>query len=127
MLDKSFGLLFYLKKPKNYIKGLIPIYLRITVDGVATELSIKRRWEPNRWNSDAGRALKTKEDAKALNAYLDTFQSKAYEAKRYLIEGNKMVTALAIKDVLVGAIHRNKMLIEIFEDYNYNVKKLIGK
>ncbi len=32
MLDKSFGLLFYLKKPKNYCKGVVPIYLRITVD-----------------------------------------------------------------------------------------------
>jgi hypothetical protein len=27
------SLLFYLKKPKNYLKGAVPIYLRITVDG----------------------------------------------------------------------------------------------
>lgn len=31
MLEESFGLLFYLKKPKNYSKGQLPIYLRITV------------------------------------------------------------------------------------------------
>ncbi len=35
MLDKSFGLLLYVKKPKNYLKGDVPIYLRITVDGVS--------------------------------------------------------------------------------------------
>lgn len=127
MLDKSFGLLFYLKKPKNYVKGAIPIYLRFTVDGTPKELSTKRSCDPNRWSPSAERASGTKEDAKSLNAYLDTLQAKAYEAKRYLIEANKLVTALAIKDILLGTNQRNKMLIKIFEDYNYDVKKLIGK
>ncbi len=86
MLDKSFGLLFYLKKPKNYCKGVIPIYLRITVDGMPKELSTKRRCDPNRWNSSAERAAGTKEDARALNVYLDTLQAKAYEAKRQLLK-----------------------------------------
>jgi site-specific recombinase XerD len=126
MLDKSFGLLFYLKKPKNYGKGPIPIYLRITVDGVAKELSTKRSCDPNRWNPSAERVSGTKEDAKALNAYLDTLQAKAYEAKRHLIEANEMVTALAIKEILLGNSQRNKMLIKIFEEYNEDVKKLIG-
>jgi hypothetical protein len=74
MLDKSFGLLFYLKKHSGYQKGEIPIYLRITEDGVPKELSIKRSWEPTRWNSHAGRALGTKEDTKVLNTYLDAYQ-----------------------------------------------------
>jgi hypothetical protein len=54
MLDKSFGLCFYLKKPKNYVKGPVPIYLRITVDGVTKELSAKRACEPIRWNASSG-------------------------------------------------------------------------
>jgi hypothetical protein len=54
MLDKSFRLLFYLKKPKNYSKGEIPIYLRITVDGISKELSVKRSCDPGRWNSFSG-------------------------------------------------------------------------
>jgi len=110
MLDKSFGLHFYLKKPKDYVKGIIP----------------KRSCEPNRWNAAAERALGTKEDARALNAYLDTLQAKAYEAKRRLIESNQMITAAALKDQLLGTNQRNKSLIKIFENYNNNVKKLIG-
>jgi len=34
MPEKSFSLLFYLKKPKNYRKGTMPIYLRIIVNGI---------------------------------------------------------------------------------------------
>ena len=126
MLDKSFGLLFYLKKPKNYLKGEVPIYLRITVDGIPKELSVKRCCDPSRWNPHAGRASGTKENVKTLNSYLDTYQAKVFEAKRKLVEENQMVTASAIKDMLTGVDQRNKMLIKIFEDYNADVKKLVG-
>ena len=126
MLDKSFGLLFYLKKPKNYVKGEVPIYVRITVDGTPKELSVKRSCDPARWNAHAGRASGTKEDIKALNSYLDTYQARVLEAKRKLIESTQIVSASAIKDILMGNDQRNKMLIKIFEDYNADVKKLIG-
>ncbi len=56
MIPKSFGLLFYLKKPRGYAKGERPIYLRITVDGVPKEMSIQRSCNPGRWNSETRRA-----------------------------------------------------------------------
>jgi hypothetical protein len=59
MLDKTFSLLFYLKKPKKYSDGKMPIYLRITVNGIPKELSTKRDCSPNRWNAHAGRAIGT--------------------------------------------------------------------
>ncbi len=127
MLDKSFGLLFYLKKPKNYRKGEIPIYLRITVDGVPKELSVKRSCDSERWNPAAGRASGNKEAVKTLNNYLDTFEAKVYEAKRKLVEANKVITASLIKEMVLGNNQRDRMLIKIFEDYNANMKRLTGK
>jgi hypothetical protein len=83
MLEKSIGLLFFLKKPKNYQQGdPKDVYLKITVDGIARELSCRRKWEYKRWNPHAGRASGFKEDAKELNTYLDTLQTMAYDAKR---------------------------------------------
>lgn len=127
MLDKSFGLLFYLKKPKNYEKGEIPIYLRITVDGIPKELSVKRACEPSKWIAAAGRAAGNKEAVKALNNYLETFEIKVYEAKRKLVESSKVITASLIKDMLLGNDQRNQMIIKIFDEYNANMKSLIGK
>ena len=76
------GLLFFLKKPKNYRNGgLKDVYLKITVDGIPRELSCKRKWESKRWNPHAGRALGLKEDAKELNACLDTLQTLAYDSE----------------------------------------------
>jgi len=98
MLEKSFGLLFYLKKPKNYHNGPIPVYLRITVDGNEKELSTKRSWEPSRWNPKSNRAIGTKEDAKIINEYFDVLQNKVYQARKQLIERGKVITALALRD-----------------------------
>lgn len=50
MLEKSFGLLFYLKQTPNYKKDQMYIYLRITVDGVSKEISPKRLRFVSKWN-----------------------------------------------------------------------------
>lgn len=38
---KSFGLLFFLKQPRNYEGGEMYVYLKVTVDDVPKEMSVK--------------------------------------------------------------------------------------
>lgn len=79
---KKFRLLFYLKKPKNYCEGNMPVYLRITVDGIPKEVSTKRSCDPERWNSDAQRAKGTKEEHKSLNAFPDVMERNVFDVKK---------------------------------------------
>lgn len=127
MLEKSFGLLFFLKQPRNYEQGPMYIYLRITVDGVSKELSVKRSRLPAKWSAKANRASGTKEDAKELNYYLDILQSKAYEARKQLIESGRVVTALSIMDIMSGAEQRKRDLMALFKSHNDDMKAMIGK
>jgi integrase len=127
MLEKSFTILFYLKKPKNYLKGLVPVYLRITVDGVPKELSVKRTFDSNRWNKDACRAIGNKEDARSLNEFLDVIQAKVYDARLKLIESGTQVTSIGLMDIVSGRDQRGKMLLLIFREHNDRMKSLIGK
>jgi integrase len=127
MLEKSFGLLFFLKQPRNYEQGPMYIYLRITVDGVSKELSVKRSWLPARWSAKANRASGTKEDAKELNYYLDVLQSKAYVARKQLIESGRVVTAISIMDIMSGAEQRKRELMVLFKSHNDDMKAMIGK
>jgi hypothetical protein len=50
---------------------LVPIYLKITVDGKPTELSAKRKWDLAKWSTAAGRAVGIKEESQELNYYLN--------------------------------------------------------
>jgi hypothetical protein len=78
MLEKSFGLLFYLKQTPNYKKEQMYIYMRITVDGTSKELSTKRLWFIAKWNVRSGRADGASEEARSINSLLDTLQVKAH-------------------------------------------------
>ena len=127
MLEKSFGLLFFLKQPQNYKSGPMYIYMRITVDGTVRELSTKRHWEPSKWNSKAGKAFGIKEDTKTLNTYLDALRTKVYDAKRMLLEAGKPMTAEALKNALSGKDEKGKMILEIFKHHNEQIKELVGR
>jgi hypothetical protein len=81
MLEKSFGLFFFLKAPKNQKSDERYIYLRITVDGIPKEVSLKRMWNLSRWDQATGKAKGTKEDALKLNAYLDVLRANVYSTK----------------------------------------------
>ncbi|HUB61340.1 MAG TPA: site-specific integrase, partial [Puia sp.] len=145
MISKSFGLLFYLKKPRNESQRERSIFLRITVDGLFKEMSIHRTWSKDRWNQRTGRAIVSKatgrravnapssqdEEAAALNAYLDTVTAKVHEARHQLIMSGKPVTAEAVRDFVQGRpktnAERPHLLLEIFQYHNDQVKALVGK
>lgn len=124
---KTFSFIFYLKKPKLYEKGLVPIYLRITIDGKRSEISIKREADPDNWNSKAGRMHGKSEKVRQFNGYLDTLQSQLYDAHQALIRDHKMITAEALKNRYTGASEKQRMLIEIFQKHNDEVESLIDK
>ena len=77
-MKTNFSLLFYLKKPKNYPNGLVPIYLRITINGKRAETSTGQVCGSALWNSTAARFKGTKEEIKSFNAYLDNPQAQVY-------------------------------------------------
>ena len=87
----NINLLFYLKKRNTYTSGPVAIYLRFTVDGHRAEASTGKVCDPVRWNTQAGRAIGTKEDIRTLNAYLDTLHSQAQEFHRWMTANDEMV------------------------------------
>jgi site-specific recombinase XerD len=126
MLEKSFGLLFYLKQSKNQKKGPLYIYLKITVDGKSVELSSKRKCDSAKWNSSSARVIGTREDARELNHFLDVLELQIFQAKRSLIEANREVSAQAIKDILTGNVESRKKILEVFSVHNAQMKALQG-
>lgn len=105
----------------------MPIYLRITVDRGAKELSIARECDVERWNANSGRMYGTKEDAKLLNAYLDTLQTKVYEVRRQLLEKDETITAEALKNTLRGTNQESKMIMVLFQEHNEQMRSLVNK
>ncbi|MBB6127449.1 site-specific integrase [Mucilaginibacter lappiensis] len=124
MLEKSFGLLFFLKQSGNEPKKYI--YLRITVDGHPVELSTKKQWWESRWDQEKGRASGVKQDAHEVNYFLDTLENKVFKARKKLIEDEELITAEQLRDMVMGKYQR-KMIMEVFADHNRQMEALVGK
>lgn len=126
-MNRTLGILFYVKRAKIDKHGKAPIYLRITINGKRAELAIKRTIEPDRWNNEAGKVKGTTEDVKSINAYMDIVRSKVYEHQKKLLENGVLITADNLKKSILGTSERDKTLLAVFEYHNKQVKSLIGK
>src|SRR5947208_739027 len=127
MLEKSFGLFYYLKQAKNQKEQRWYVYLRITVAGERREVSIKRQCTADRWSSKTGRATEINEEAIELNRYLDTISNKVYQIQRNLIDDGKPVTAENIKNILIGRGEKKYFILEAFQEHNKQMEALVGK
>jgi len=125
MLENSFRLTFFLKSPKKVTSQRL-IYLRITVDGIAKETSTKQKWDAKRWDQQAGRATGNKDDAKAINFYLDSVTNKIVQFKAELILNSHTITAQRIIDFVLGRDVSRAKLLEEFQRHNDEMKSLVA-
>lgn len=127
MLKSNLNVLFYLKKPKGYRSGTLPIYVRIGVDGISKEISTKWNCEPQKWHTKFQKAMGSSEDVRTLNADIAKLLSKIYTAEEALRKNDAIVTADAIKQIISGKSSANHLLLGIFKKHNENMFALIGK
>lgn len=89
METHSFSVLSYLRNGKLDKLGKAPIYIRITVNGLRAEFSIKRKIEPKKWCSVKGRIKGWNPKTQALNHNIDELESKAYDVHSKLVTKKK--------------------------------------
>jgi site-specific recombinase XerD len=126
MLEKSFGISYFLKPTKIKNSAYRYVYLRITVNGNAKQLSTKRHWVADRWDQTAGRAIGSEEDTLELNAFLSTLAAKIHQTRSYLIETDKKITAEVLVNLITGRTEK-RMLLELIAIHNKKMGSLIGK
>ena len=125
-MTNTFSLLFYIRTTKTKSNGTAPIYVRITINGKRAEFSTKRTIEPIKWNNAKGRAKGSNEQIKALNKYLDTIQAKVYDKQQDLMQKNKSITAVSLKNAYLDITYDKKTLLGVFKTHNQKINQLIG-
>jgi site-specific recombinase XerD len=126
-MNKTFNLLFFIKKNKIRTNGTAPIYLRITIDGKAADIAAKRYIDPRKWDGKAHKALGNTQEAKTLNLYLKTLEQRVYDSHYQMLKEEDFVTSESLKSKLLGTDISTRMLIPIFQDHNDKVEALVGQ
>ncbi|MFP3834455.1 site-specific integrase [Chryseobacterium sp. SIMBA_028] len=126
-MNKTFNLLFFIKKNKIRTNGTAPIYLRITIDGKAADIAAKRYIHPKKWDNKAHQAIGNSQEAKTLNVYLKTLEQEVYDSHYLMVKEANNLTAVSLKSKLLGTDIQQRMLIPIFQDHNDKVEALVGQ
>jgi site-specific recombinase XerD len=127
VLEKSFGIIFYLKKrTAGCSDDERFLYLRVTVNGIAKDISTRRIWYLSRWNSELKKATGNTEQSKSINSDIETLTTKVYQARKVLLDDGREVSADAIKDLLLGRSKKGREILRIFQEHNDKVAALVG-
>lgn len=122
IMKKNLNLLFYVKRTKMKKNGEVPIYLRITVDGIRTETSIGRSISPEKWDPRLQLQKGKSEEARTLNHYLDSLKIKILQDANLLNDRGEDFTAEQIKNRFIGVKEQPKTLVTVFEEHNKLIK-----
>ena len=117
-MQHDLSLLFFLRKAQTDKGGLSPIYFRITVNGKRAELSINRKIEAIRWDSNSQRAKGRSESSRTLNEYIDGIENSVRKEFNKLLDSGKPVSADLLRDIYNGVNKRDYFLVEVFEMNN---------
>ena len=120
------SILFYAKRAKANVSGLIPIYTRITINGKRIELSTNRFVEISKWSTEAGKMKGNSIEARSINSHLDMLQIQIIDMQMELIHKKIPVTAETMKSKILGVDAKARMIIPIYQDHNDKIKDLIG-
>jgi site-specific recombinase XerD len=126
-MKKTFNQLFFLKKTKSLKNDASTIYLRITVNGVRTEISLQRQCDGTKWSSQSGRVNGKTEEIRALNNYLETVQFRIFEIHKQLTSEGIDYNGHNIKANFLGITESSRNLIEIYTHHNKEFAQLVGK
>ena len=121
------SILFYAKKAKANVNGLVPIYTRITVNGKRIELSSNKFVEISNWSTEGGKMKWASIEARSINSYLDLLRMQIIDIQMELAHNKIPITTCNLKNKLLGIDEKQRMLIPIFLDHNNRIKELVGK
>lgn len=125
-MKSTFRILFHARREARRNDGIVPIYVRITIDGEQTKFSLKTSISERIWDASTSRAKGQSREALQLNRYLDSVHTRLNAIYYELCGRNDVVTAQMVKDEFLGTAARNNTLLTVFREFNDRQESLIG-
>ncbi|MBZ0245127.1 MAG: site-specific integrase [Cyclobacteriaceae bacterium] len=127
-MSNTISVLFYARKSRSTTQGLIPVYMRVTLAGERFDVTTKLYIREEQWSPEAGKMKGNSEEAKKMNALMEAMRIRAFDYQREILNEGKTLSVETLKHKWFGIItERPRMLLEIFEHHNRQMKDLVGQ
>lgn len=124
----TFNVVFYVRRTRLNKHGESAVFMRITVNGMRAETTVKKTVSPDLWSMSRGRALEKTPYTKELNMYLDAIRARITRIHRDMeLDGEEYITAQMVLDRYIGKDKPERhTLLEVFREHNEKCRKLRG-
>ena len=125
-MKSTFNICFYAKKDKQKANGAYPLFVRITVDGVASRFNTKLDVLPSIWDGKMGKATGRTAEASRINRMLDDINASLNTIYHEMQRRDNYVTAEKVKNEFLGHSESHETILTLFQRHNDGVKQLVG-
>jgi site-specific recombinase XerD len=82
----------------------------------------------SKWNAKANKVIGYGLEARQTNRQLDIIKNRIYEIyQNFLKQDTDFVTAKGIRDEYIGVNKNRKLILELFDEHNLRMERLVGK
>jgi len=123
----TFSVAFYIRRTRLNKHGESPIMLRITVNRMRADTTVRKTISPSLWDTARGRVSNKTQLGKELNLYLDAIRAKITRIHRDMEMDSERITAQKVLDRYLGRdVEVRHTILEVFREHNEKCRKLSG-
>ncbi|MEJ7736989.1 MAG: site-specific integrase [Chitinophagaceae bacterium] len=126
-MEPKMIILFIGKKSRITRHQLLPIYLRVTIEGKRFEVATHRHVEPFEWLPSGGKVRGRSESAVETNMALDMLRKQVYDYKDRIIFENRNFTVDTLRQKWFGEHRSKRTLLGVFRLSIQDLEKLVAK
>jgi site-specific recombinase XerD len=113
----SFGVTFFTRLNSKKTDNAL-VFVRITVNGKRSEISLKRNISQKLWDKNKSKAKGNSQEARALNNYIQQVRNKLYDSYSELQKEGKLITVTTVKSRYLGTDDQNRTLLQLVSYHN---------
>lgn len=125
-MEPKIQILFIGRRSRITRHRLLPIYLRVVIDGKRFEVSTHQHVEPSQW-SPVGKVRGGSETAAQINMALDLVKKKVYDYKERIRIEERDFTVNSLREKWFGQDRNNRTLLEVLRLSILDLQKLVAK
>ena len=126
-MDSKLSVHFIGKRSRLTSHYLLPIYLRVTIDGDRFEVATHEHTDPSDWSPSAGRVSGTSATAMHTNMVLDEIKRKVYDYKERIEKEQREFSVQTLREKWFGQDRNTRTLLEVFRLSILDFEKLVAK
>jgi len=128
IMKTDFHTHFHTVNKKTDKRGLVPIYLRLTVNRKRKEYSVSRRIQSEFWSVKMEKVMGNNAIEKEINTHINNIRHKLNKIHQVLSDNEEPITASRmIKELKGETKQKSKMTLEVFKEHNEQIDRLSGK